>query len=95
MNWYGLIECCLITFGLSFSFAVTEGPGAVFSKIKRSVQNKWGVNSWQGHGVECPICCSFYAGILPAYLLGVGFSGWLSAVGFVTVIVCLSPPDAE
>jgi len=95
MNWYSLIECCLITFGLSFSFAVTEGPGAAFSRVRRFVQNKWGMTSWQGQGIECPICCSFYAGILTAYLLGVGFSGWLCAVGFVNVVMALSPPDPE
>lgn len=95
MNWYGLVECCLITFGLSFSFAVTDGPGAVFVKARKLVKSVYGAESWQGHGIECPICCSFYAGILPAYFLGVGYSGWLSAVGFVTVVLALSPPDPD
>lgn len=81
----------LITFGIAFSLANTDGPLGWFDKGRKYAKRRFGEDSWQNIGVNCPICLGCWIGIPVALFLGGGFSMWLSSLGFVTVVICVSP----
>ena len=92
---FDYIVCWLITFGFAFSVALTDGPGGYFKKFRKSVSKNFGYESWISVGVQCPICLSFYFGLITALSLGGGASMWLSSFGFVAVVTSLSPDSPE
>lgn len=81
----------LITFGFSFSFAVTKGPYALFEKFREYVKSDKHIEDWVKVGVECPICLSFWFGFVVMLALGGGVTMWLSSFGFTCLVVSLSP----
>jgi len=83
--------CGLITFGFSFSFAQTPGPFAIFERVRDYVEKRFGEDSWEHDGISCPICLSFYIAMPVTLLVGGGVLMWLSAFGFVTVVMVLAP----
>ena len=85
----------LITFGLSFSMALTDGPMSLFKKNRKFFRQKYGVDHWISIGVGCPICLSFYLGLIVSLSLGGGVAMWLSAFGFVNLVTSLSPDSAD
>lgn len=85
----------LITFGLSFSMALTDGPLSLFKRSRKYVRQRFGVDHWMSIGVGCPICLSFYLGLIVSLGLGGGVAMWLSAFGFVSVVTSLSPDSAD
>lgn len=93
--WLDTVLAWLITFGISFSMAVTDGPMGLFKANRRFFNRKFGSGHWLAIGVGCPICLSLYAGALVAFLMGGSCAMWLSSFGFVAAVTSLSPPDAE
>lgn len=91
MQPFDYLLCWLTTLAFAFSFAVTPGPFALFERFRDSVELRYGKDSWQKEGVVCPICLSFYIAIPVTLCVGGGALMWLSAVGFVTVVMALAP----
>lgn len=92
---FNYVVAWLITFGLAFSMALTDGPGGYFKKFRRTVRTKYGADHWIAIGVGCPICLSFYLGLLVSMSLGGGVAMWLSSFGFVNVVTSLSPDSDD
>jgi hypothetical protein len=95
MIWFDYLIAWVITFGLAFSMALTDGPFGYFKKFRKKVRVKYGVDHWISIGVGCPICLSFYLGLFVSLSLGGGVAMWLSAFGFVNVVTSLSPDSDE
>lgn len=93
--WLDCVLAWLITFGLSFSMAVTDGPFGLFKKNRKYFSQKYGSNHWISIGVGCPICLSLYIGLAVMFLMGGSVAMWLSSFGFVCAVTSLSPPDSE
>ena len=91
MNPFDYVICWLITLAFSFSFAVTSGPFGLFEKVRYAVVTRFEKESWQYDGITCPICLSFYIAIPVTLYLGGGVLMWLSAAGFVTLVMALAP----
>jgi len=81
----------MITFGIAWTIANADGPFGLYSKFRAKVRKRYGEDTWQDSGVNCPICVGFWVAIPVAILMDGGVSMWLSASGFVTVIICVSP----
>lgn len=60
-----LIAAPLATFGLANMVSRLEGPFSVFLLLR----DKIGQASWVGRGLHCPVCVSFWAGMLVVALL--------------------------
>jgi len=80
----------LITYGFSFSFAVTKGPYGLFEFYREDVKSR-DLPDWIKSGFECPICLSFWLGFVVMLGLGGGVTMWLSSFGFTCFVVSLSP----
>jgi len=93
--WLDYTLAWMITFGVSFSMAVTDGPMGIFRKNRRFFTDKFGSSHWLAIGVKCPICLSLYVGLAVMFAMGGSVAMWLSSFGFVSVVTCLSPPDPE
>lgn len=91
MEPFSYLLCWLITVAFAFSFAITPGPFAAFERVRDKVIMRFGETSWQAEGVKCPICLSFYIAVPVTLFIGGGVLMWLSAVGFVTVVMVLAP----
>ena len=89
MNDY--ILSAVITFGLAFSMANTDGPFGLYHKARMKVRKRYGEDTWQDTGVNCPICLSFWIALPIAYSLDLGVSGWLFSFGALNIIMALSP----
>ena len=90
MIWEYLIAA-VITLGIAWSLANSDGFFGWFVKFRLFVKNRYGEESWVTHGFECPICVGFWVGMPVAYFTGVGVIGWLFSFGFVTMVMSLSP----
>lgn len=86
-----LVVTAVIAFGLSFAIATTTGPFALFDKVRALVASRYGEDSWQHTGFNCPICCCFYVAMLVAWGCDTGFLGWLFAFGVMNLAIALSP----
>lgn len=40
-----------------------RGPSDLFVTIRSWVHGRWGERSWQGEGINCPLCVSFWAAL--------------------------------
>jgi hypothetical protein len=93
-QFFRLIAGCLITFGFSFTAALTDGPFGVFDKIRTKIASTT-KRKWIRTGIQCPICMSFWIGIPVALLMDGGVIMWASALGFTCVVTSLSPDGSE
>ena len=89
------LVCWLITFGFAFSMALTDGPWGLFKRNRQFFKLRLPKDHWIVIGVQCPICLSFYIGLIATLSLGGGASMWLSSFGFVAVVTSLSPDSPE
>lgn len=88
---FDYVLCWLITFGISWSIANADGPFSVFAELRKRVRKKYGEDSWQDSGINCPICVSLYISAPVAILMNGDVSMWLSSFGFVTLAMTLAP----
>ena len=87
-----LLTCWLMTYGLSFVIALTHGPFGLCELVRYRIIRRFRHTKWIVNGVKCPVCISFWCGmIVAAWTGGDFFSVWLSSVGFVCVVTSLSP----
>jgi len=84
----------LISFGLAFSMANTDGPAGLFSRFRDLVQKRF-PSGWIYHGIECPICIGFWVSLPVAILMGGSVAMWLSSAGFIAAVMSLSPDSIE
>lgn len=93
-----LLTAAVITFGLAFSVALTEGPFGLFKRFRQKLKSKTD-REWIRNGAECPICMSFWIGVPVAFGVGWFFGSglfetvilWLFSFGFTSVITSISP----
>ena len=87
-----IITCCLMTYGISFIVALTHGPFGLCGVLREKIQLRFEKTDWIKEGVECPVCVSFWCGMMIAAFFGDEFfRTWLTSVGFVCLVSALSP----
>lgn len=77
----------LATYRAAAMVAYERGPGDVFVTIRSWAHARYGPQSWQGEGIGCPRCISFWVA-LPAVALvwaHLPFSPWLWPLGWLGV----------
>jgi predicted Co/Zn/Cd cation transporter (cation efflux family) len=89
-----LVAACLIVFGISFAAAVTDGPFGIFDLIRTKIELRT-KRQWIRSGISCPICIAFWVSMPISIALNGGWVMWLAAVGFVCVVISLSPDGSE
>jgi hypothetical protein len=65
----------LAVYRLATDIAWTRGPGDGYEWLRSWAAQRWGVQSWQADGINCPICVSFWLS-LPAALIVVVLLDW-------------------
>lgn len=86
------LTCWLATYGISFIIANTHGPFGLCRKYRTILRRRFKHIKWIREGVECPVCVSFWCGMIVAGIFGDEFfRTWLSSVGFVCVVSAMSP----
>lgn len=87
-------QCWVITFGLAFVAALTDGPFGLCAAVREKVQARFS-QEWIKTGIQCPVCCSCWFGLLVSSLMAASvqqfFVGWFGAIGFTCVVTSLSP----
>lgn len=63
-----LILAILATYRIAAMISRERGPADLFVAIRSWVHARYGERSWQGEGISCPLCVSFWAA-LPASLI--------------------------
>lgn len=101
-----LIVAGLATYRLSRMVAKEEGPGipfgdkearkfGVFVRIRMRIDSQQ--ETWIGRGINCPLCLSFWFGLVISLLLLLPF-GWvilfpLAVSGFACSMYKMEPPQ--
>lgn len=86
-----LLVTAVITFGLSYAFANTDGAFGWFAAIRKKVTDMYAEDDWRNTGIQCAICCGFWIGIPVAYFMETGICGWLFAFGLLNIVMVLAP----
>lgn len=85
--WFLWIIGVLATYRLAYLTTTDTGPFAVFARVRGWVGERYGFDSWQYEGAQCPLCQGiWFAGAFALLLfpwLGVAaqFVLWLSMAG--------------
>ena len=95
--WFAFTVACLAVFGMSYSVSQTTGPFALFRLFRESVTKRF-PQDWVRVGVSCPICISFWISLPVSCGMMNGdpwltFLNWMAMVGFVSLVMVLSPPE--
>lgn len=88
-----LLTGCLITFGVSHSFANAHGPFGLCKLVRERLERS--KHEWLSEGASCPICWSFTVSMAVAFCLNGGVPMWLAGFGFTAMVMSLSPPDPD
>jgi hypothetical protein len=75
---------------VSRMIALETGPYRVFETLRGQVYNHYGSDSWQSEGINCPLCISFWVGLIVALWLGKRdrlVVNWLALSGAASFLV--------
>ena len=89
-EWWIYLQAWMISYGIAFTAALTDGPFGVFKRFRRVVAQKWPIE-WVKTGVSCPVCVGFWVSAVVTACIGGGVMMWLTSVGFICLVVSLSP----
>lgn len=64
-----LIIAALIVYRLATDFAGERGPYDLYAKLRGRVMARYGADDWRSEGIACPICWSFWLGIVAGLYL--------------------------
>lgn len=90
-----LILAILATYRIAAMIARERGPYDVFVTVRSWVHMRYGEKSWQGEGISCPLCISFWTA-LPIALVIVPDPWlwplwWLGIAGAAVVLFTWEP----
>ena len=85
-----LIVAWLISFGLAFMTALTDGPFGLFDKVRTKIESTK-CPGWIRTGISCPVCVGFWISAGVAVSMHGGILMWLSSFGFICVVTSVSP----
>lgn len=82
----------LAVYRLTHAFALETGPGALFVNAREWIIKRYGHESWQAEFARCPLCQSFWGGLIGSALCfpWTGVIDWLLigvAVAGVVLVV--------
>jgi hypothetical protein len=63
------IITALAVYTFAHAFAVMTGPFAIFDRAREWLIARYGYKSWQAEFSRCPICQSFWLGLIAAALM--------------------------
>ncbi len=69
---------------ITSAFALETGPLAILDNGREWVIKRWGHESWQAKFVRCPICQSFWAGLVASFVC---FPPVLSVAGIINFLL--------
>jgi hypothetical protein len=69
--WLQYLLLALAVYRVAHMVALEDGPADAFARWRHRV----GQRSWVGRGFHCPLCLSFWLGLLAA--LALPWTGWL------------------
>lgn len=87
------------TWRVAAMVARERGPGDAFVALRSAVHERYGERSWQGEGIGCPLCISFWAALPFGALLWVALPvppwfwpvGWLGVAGAAALLFTWEP----
>jgi hypothetical protein len=79
MTGLQLLVLALAVYRASYMVAVEEGPFSLFSWLRSKFDQSGKQETWYARGIYCPICISFWTGIIASI-------GFLLAPGATLVI---------
>jgi hypothetical protein len=74
-----LLLAILAVYRVAFLIAYEEGPFALAERLRSWVVQRWGGKSWQGRGIACPLCISFWLAFLTAFPYTYFSCAWLAS----------------
>lgn len=81
------IVTALAVYGVAYSVTQLDGPFDLFVRLRG-----WGINrnDWFGHGLQCPICLSFWIGLLVAVTIhGFSWTAFVWAWAYTGIVVII------
>lgn len=89
-EWFSYLQAWLISYGIAFICALTDGPFGWCKQFRRWVASHW-QKEWVKTGVSCPVCVGFWVSAIVTACVGGGCLMWLSSVGFICMVISVSP----
>jgi len=90
--WFLWIIGALATYRLAFMTTTDTGPFEIFTSIRSMVGERFGYQSWQWEGANCPLCqgvwfsCLFALLLFPWMGIAAQFALWLSMAGAAALL---------
>lgn len=89
-----LIIAVLIVYRLATDLALEGGPFDLYAKLRGRVMVRYGADDWRSEGIGCPICWSFWLGLIAGLVVEpspLGLLYGLAIAGAVALAVRLTP----
>lgn len=89
-----LIVAVLVVYRLATDFASERGPYDVYARLRGRVMARYGADDWRTEGVNCPICWSFWLGLIAGLIVEPSLMGLmygLAIAGAVALAVRVTP----
>lgn len=83
----------LAVYRLATDFAGERGPYDVYARLRGRVMARYGPDDWRSEGIGCPICWSFWLGLIAGLVVEfspMGLLYGLAIAGAVALIVRLT-----
>lgn len=64
-----LLAAVFATYRLATDVAHERGPYDLYSRLRGRVIARYGADDWRSEGVSCPICLSFWIGLVVVLLV--------------------------
>ena len=69
MDWLTFLIAALAVYRVARMMALEDGPFEMFAELRGMVFAKFG-NGWVNDGFNCPLCLSFWFGLIVGLLVG-------------------------
>ena len=81
MTAQALIVATLAVYAIAFMIARLDGPLGVFTWLREHIDPNQ--RTWLGRGWNCPVCLSFWVGLIVALIIGATWLEWLAMIGAI------------
>ena len=81
MTAQALIVATLAVYAVAFMIARLDGPLGVFTWLRERIDPAQ--KTWLGRGWNCPVCLSFWVGLIVALIIGATWLEWLAMIGAI------------
>lgn len=85
-----LVLASLAVYRLATDLAQERGPWSLYERLRGRVMARYGPDDWRSEGICCPICLSFWLGLIVGLILersAWGLLDGLAIAGAVALVV--------